>query len=83
MKRTLTQRIFHKFDSSVFQKVLFIGGRSHFHSVRVRCVEVANAIGCDYMTEVNSVQNIPREKEIFIGVKPLFNKEALEEKCCQ
>lgn len=79
MKRNLTQRIFHKLDSSVLQKVLFIGGRSHFPSVRIRCVEVASAIGCEYITEVDSVQNISKEKEIFICVKPLFNQEALKE----
>lgn len=79
MKRPLTQRIFQKFDSSILHKVLFVGGRSHFPSVRVRCVEVAKAIGCDYITEVESISDIPRNKDIFICVKPLFNKKVLEE----
>lgn len=79
MKRPLTQRIFQKFDNSILQKVLFIGGRSYFPSVRVRCIEVANAIGCDYLTEVDSVADLPQNKEIFICVKPLFKKEALED----
>lgn len=77
MKRPLIQRIFQKRDSSILQKVVFIGGRSYFPSVRVRCIEVANAIGCDYITDVDSIADIPKDKEIFICVKPLFNKEDL------
>lgn len=79
MKKSLAQRFLCKSDSSILQKVLFIGGRSHFPSVRVRCVEVAKALGCDYITEADSFENIPQEKEIFICIKPLFKKEALEE----
>jgi hypothetical protein len=79
MRRSLIQRLFYKFDSSILQKVLFIGGRSHFPSVRVRCIEVAQSIGCDYLTDVDSIQDIPMGKEIFICVKPLFDKNVLED----
>ena len=62
----------------MLKKVIFLGGPSHLASVRIRCIQVANSLGCDYITGVNSLQNIPREKEIFICVKPFLTPEAFE-----
>jgi len=72
------QRLFQGFDRLILQKVLFIGGRSHFPSVRIRCIEIAKAIGCDYVTDLNSISDISSDKEIFICIKPLLSEESLE-----
>lgn len=79
MKKSWIKNFFFKSERSILNKVAFLGGKSHFPSVRVRCVEIAKATGCDYITEVTSVDDIPGSKEIFVCVKPLFKKEMLED----
>jgi hypothetical protein len=59
------------------QSVVFLGGDSTFPSVRLRCVEVAKALGCDYVTDINALDDVPIDKRIFVCIKPELTEAEL------
>jgi hypothetical protein len=57
--------------------VLFLGGESRFPSVRIRCQQVARALGCDYLLDSNVPRTIPTGKDVFVLVKWRGDRAAL------
>ena len=67
----------HNRKKTPIERVIFFGG-SNLPSVRYRCVEVAEALGCDYILNVDSLEKIPANKDIFICVQPRLKVEHME-----
>ena len=59
------------------ERILFIGGPEIRASVRARCIEVSQFIGCDFVTNVNCISVPPPRKKIFICIKPNLSEEHL------
>lgn len=77
-RRTVILLLQKRLESKInLQEVIFLGGDSTFPSVRLRCVEVAKALGCDYVTDINSLDDVPLGKLIFVCVKPELTEEEL------
>jgi hypothetical protein len=53
-------------------QVLFVGGPPSLASVQIRCVQVAESLGCDYVLEKFGASDIPDEYAVFVCVKPGF-----------
>lgn len=60
-----------------YPKIIFLGGSIKRASVRIRCMQIAEALGCDYMCNVNSIQNIKPTKRVFICIKPELSEDEL------
>jgi len=45
----------------------------------MRCIQIAKAIGCDYVTDVKSLEQVPWDKTIFVCVKPNLSDGNLED----
>lgn len=58
-------------------RTIFVGGLERLPSVRVRCIEIAEAMGCAYMVNVTSPNQVPSEYNRFICVKPRFGESAV------
>ena len=56
---------------------IFLGGPTARISVRMRCVQVAVGLGCDYLTDVTSLDTLPRRKTLFVCVKPQLSADDL------
>ena len=51
------------------ERVLFLGGEERLPSVRIRCRQVAHALGCDYVFGGIAPHAIPPGKDVFVLVK--------------
>ncbi len=51
------------------ERVLFLGGEERLPSVRIRCRQVAHALGCDYLLGGAALHAIPPGKDVFVLVK--------------
>jgi hypothetical protein len=61
----------------LMEKVLFVGGSALLPSVRMRCVDLAERLGCGYRTDIQSVKELPRGYQAFVLVKPALSAEEL------
>lgn len=60
-------------------EVLFVGGNwPHLSSVKIRCVDLAQYIGCDYQVNVHSVDEISPKYKAYICVKAKLSLDELE-----
>lgn len=62
-------------SSKLYSRVVFLGGSMARASVRIRCLQIAEALGCDYILDVSSAEQVPKNKDVFICVKPNFTEE--------
>lgn len=51
------------------ERVLFLGGEGRLPSVRIRCQQVASALGCDYLLDSPAPREVPADKDVFVLVK--------------
>lgn len=58
--------------------IAFVGGPLCRASVKIRCVQIAKALQCDYFVEVCSPDEIPRSKTVLVCVKPSLDDGGLE-----
>lgn len=56
--------------SPQFQRTVFLGGSARRASVRIRCVQIAEALGIDYVLDTTSLDDVPHSKSVFVCVKP-------------
>jgi hypothetical protein len=59
-------------------KVLFIGGDPQAVSVRIRCVEMANRLGCKYHLRSRLTETVMEQYRVFVCVKPRLWSGQLE-----
>lgn len=66
-------------SENCYSKVVFLGGSIARASVRIRCLQIAEALGCDYLLDVSHIDQVPKDKQIFVCVKPnLSNVDLIE-----
>jgi len=58
--------------------ILFIGGPARLASVQVRCVDIANKLGCATCIDPRSSSDIPHGFSVYVCIKPRLGMEALE-----
>lgn len=60
-------------------KILFLGGNpDRLASVKIRCIEIARRLGCDYHLKAEYVDQIPDGYSAFVCVKPPLADSQLE-----
>ena len=53
------------------KKVVFLGGNPRrLASVKIRCVEIARQLGCDYLLKTKNAESIPDCYSAFVCIKP-------------
>ena len=62
-----------------YSRVVFLGGSMARASVRIRCIQISEALGCDYLLDVSDIEQVPKDKHVFVCVKPDFSKKDLTE----
>lgn len=60
------------------ERVLFLGGERRLPSVRIRCEQVARALGCDFLLDSSPPTAIAAGKDVFILVKWRGDRIALQ-----
>ena len=53
-----------------YPEAVFLGGALKRASVRIRCLQVAEALGCEYILDVSSIEQVPKGKRLYFCVKP-------------
>jgi hypothetical protein len=61
------------------RNVVFLGGRYDFPSVKVRCIDIANRLGCDYLISKPYAHQIPEKYRVFVCVKAFFYRGQINE----
>lgn len=59
--------------------VCFVGGSEGLSSVKIRCVEIANRLGCKYICDVRSFKQIPVGYKAYFLVKAVLSEEEVFE----
>ncbi len=57
--------------------VVFLGGPLARASVRIRCLQIAEALGCEYRLDVSGLDGVPTGKRVFVCVKPELTEDDL------
>jgi hypothetical protein len=61
-------------------KVIFLGGdATQFASVQIRCVDLAQRLGCDFLLGAETAAAIPDRYAVFVCVKPRLRTEDLRQ----
>ncbi len=59
------------------RQVIFLGGWGSSASVQIRCLQMAERLGCDYKLGITRAKAVPGRYSVFICVKPLLPKREL------
>ncbi len=63
-----------------FSKVVFLGGdAARFASVQIRCVDLAQRLGCDFLLDAGTAAAIPDRYTVFVCVKPRLRAKELRQ----
>jgi hypothetical protein len=71
------KRISNKFRNDLLRRTIFIGGPEVRSSVKIRCIQIANHLGCDCIYNNIDINHIPNHKNVFICVKAKLSDDDL------
>ncbi len=67
----------HASHQELLRRIVFVGGPEIRASIKIRCIQIAQFLGCDFVVNVSNISEIPPRKSIFICVKPDLTEEHL------
>jgi hypothetical protein len=59
-------------------EILFVGGAERLQSVRIRCIDMARFLGCAYVTDVRTADQVPNGYRAYVCVKPVLDEAAIK-----